>query len=201
MNTKGEQVSDFSRVCVKIHARAGHDLGDEAALLVPIFHEWIRDQVFDLVMLDVADYSHVPDGPGVMLVTHEIHFGLDRAADGRLGLLAQRRIDFEGTGAEAIADTLRHALAFAARLQQDDRVRGRVDFDPSALRVEANDRLRAPNTAAGYDAFEPLVREAIGLLFPGRRAEVTRIGNDPRDRLAAEVRVEGLVAVQEPVGA
>ena len=38
---------------------------------IPIFHEWIKSRrLEDEVMIDVADYSHVPDGPGVILVGH-----------------------------------------------------------------------------------------------------------------------------------
>jgi len=197
---KGEFLDDFSRVCVKVYAHEGHDLGDEAALLVPIYHEWIRDGVLDLVMLDVADYSHVPDGPGMMLVTHELNFAMDRA-DGRLGLLAQRRIDFDGTGVEAVADTLARALDFTARLERDARVQGKLTFDPASLRIEANDRLRAPNSDEGYESFEPLVREAVTGAFPGRAVTVSRIRNDPRDRLSVEVRVPGLATVAEVVPA
>jgi hypothetical protein len=197
---KGNLVKDFSRVCVKIHARDGHDLGDEAELFVPVFHDWIREKALDLVMLDVADYSHVPEGPGVMLVTHELHFALDRS-DGRLGLLAQRRIDFDGTGVEAVADTLRHALRFASLLVADPRVKGRLDFDLSGLRIEANDRLRAPNTAEGYGAFEPLVREAVARVFPGVDLEVSRIENDARDRLSVAVRGEFALDATESVTA
>ena len=197
---KGDLLDDFSRVCVKVYAHEGHDLGNEAELLVPIYHEWIRDGALDLVMLDVADYSHVPDGPGVMLVTHELNFAMDRS-DGRLGLLAHRRIDFDGTGVEAVADTLVRALDFAGRLERDARLQGKLAFDPAALRIEANDRLQAPNSDEGYAAFEPLVREAVNRAFPGRVATVSRVGNDPRDRLATEVRVAGLAAVGEVVPA
>ena len=197
---KGELLDDLSRVCVKVYAHEGHDLGGEAALLVPIYHEWIRDGVLDLVMLDVADYSHVPDGPGMMLVTHELNFAMDRA-DGRLGLLAQRRIDFGGTGVEAVEDTLARALDFAARLERDARVQGKLTFDPTSLRIEANDRLRAPNTDEGYESFEPVVREAVTGAFPGRAVTVSRVRNDPRDRLSVEVRVAGLATVGEVVPA
>jgi len=197
---KGELLDDFSRVCVKVYAHEGHDFGSEAALLVPIYHEWIRDGVLDLVMLDVADYSHVPDGPGMMLVTHELNFAMDRA-DGRLGLLAQRRIDFDGTGVEAVEDTLARALDFAARLERDARVQGKLTFDPASLRIEANDRLRAPNTDEGYESFKPVVREAVTGAFPGRAVTVSRVRNDPRDRLSVEVRVAGLATVGEVVPA
>jgi hypothetical protein len=96
------------RVCVKIFA-AEHKIEDDAALFVPIFHEWIRDQVLDLVVLDVADYAHAPESPGIMLVCHEASFSLDRS-DGRLGIVVQRRTPVDRGPVEAVASTMRLAV-------------------------------------------------------------------------------------------
>ena len=71
-----------SRVCVKLYAE-DRGIGDQT--FVPIFHEWIRDQALEgLVLFDVADYAHVPDSPGIVLVTYEItcEKGLDAAQAG-----------------------------------------------------------------------------------------------------------------------
>ena len=46
---------------------------------IPVFHNWIQDKVVDdHLLIDVADYSHISDGPGVMLIAHEGHFSLDQ---------------------------------------------------------------------------------------------------------------------------
>jgi hypothetical protein len=88
-----------------------------------------------------------------------------------------------------LADAIRHGVRVAERLAGDERVHGRLAFDVSSFRVEANDRLRAPNTDDAYRAFEPIVRAAVARAFDGARAAVTRVVNDPRDRLAADVKV------------
>ncbi len=183
------RVDDFYRVCVKIYA-SEHAIEDDAALFVPIFHEWIRDRALDLVALDVADYAHAPESPGIMLVCHEVSFSLDRA-DGTFGLLAQRRTPIAGTAVDAIATTIRQALGIGARLEGDPRVAGKLKFDPSTLRIEANDRLLIPNSDAGYTRFGHLVREAVGSVLGGEDATVVRVANDPRDRLAVDVSVHG----------
>src|SRR6266513_3157575 len=100
-------MDDLHRVCVKLYAPEPDDGVD--TILVPVFHEWIRDRALDLVLVDVADYTHAPDSPGVVLVSHEASFALDRS-DGRFGLLAQRRRPVAGDAAVAIATTLRQAL-------------------------------------------------------------------------------------------
>jgi hypothetical protein len=198
--TGRETLDGFYRVCVKIYANEPEGVKD-ADLFVPIFHEWIRDRVFDLVLFDVADYAHTPESPGIVLVTHEAHFAMDRS-DGRFGLLGQRRVRFAGGASGAVAATLGQVLEFAAKLEQDPRVAGKIKFDAAKIRLESNDRLRYPNDEPGYRAFEALVRDALATAFPGRRAEtVSRVANDPRDRLALEVRLEGSSDVQELVAA
>ena len=182
-------IDDLQRVCVKIYAP---DPGVDDQVFVPIFHEWIRDGAFDdLVLFDVADYAHVPESPGVVLVTHDAHFALDRS-DGRFGLLVQRRVPGDGDAVATLALTIRQGLEVAERLAGDARLEGQLEFDPSALRVEANDRLRAPNTDAGYRAFEPVVRAAAAQALGAAQPEVSRVRNDPRDRLTADVKVAGI---------
>jgi hypothetical protein len=176
----------LKRVCVKLYA-SGPGVDDQT--FVPIFHEWIRDRTFgeELVLFDVADYAHVPDGPGIVLVTHEAHFSLDRS-DGRFGLHVQRRVDGPHDPVATLERTIRYGKQVAERLERDPRIAGKLKFDVSAIRVESNDRLRAPNTEEGWRLFEPLVRDAVAKAT-GKKAAVTRVSNDPRDRLTADVKV------------
>ncbi|MDE0081182.1 MAG: hypothetical protein OXT72_00855 [Gammaproteobacteria bacterium] len=183
----GTRLAGLYRVCVKCYA-AEYTVENDAELFVPIFHDWIRDRALDLVMLDVADYAHAPDSPGIVLVCHEASFALDRS-DGRLGLLCQRRLPFDGTASEGIAETVRQTLDVAARLEADPRVMGKLRFDPTRLRIEANDRLLAPNSSEGYRDFAALVRAAIATAFGAGEPAVEKIDNDPRDRLALFVRL------------
>ena len=190
----GRTIEGLQRICLKLYAPE-QGIGDQA--FVPIFHEWIRDQALEnLVLFDVADYAHVPESPGIVLVTHEASFSLDRS-DGLFGLLAQRRVNGSGEAADMIATTLRHALQVAAKLEDDPRLAGKLAFDRSRVMIEANDRLRAPNTDEGYRTLEPVVSTAIKAVFSDSTPKVTRVNNDPRDRLAANVSV-GAAATQAP---
>lgn len=183
-----EQPAGLYRVCVKLYSPEATESGGDAAVYVPIFHEWIREQRLDLVLIDVADYAHAPDSPGIMLISHEASFALDRA-DGRFGLLVQRRTPIEGTPADAVATTFRHAVEAATLLQDDPRLAGRLDFDAANPRIEANDRLRIPNSDEGFRLFEPVVREGVAAVRPGANVRISRVENDPRDRLAVQVRI------------
>ena len=58
-------------------------LADAASLdlepLIPIFHSWITGGAFNEMLLDVADYRHVPSGPGVVVIGHEADYSVDNA--------------------------------------------------------------------------------------------------------------------------
>lgn len=187
-------MNQLSRVCVKVYAADPGAAIDDAAVYVPIFHEWIRKGDLGLVTIDVADYAHVPDSPGIMLVAHEAAFSLDRA-DGRFGLLGQRRTPIDGGAVASITATLRQVLQIAERLQGEPQLSGVLNFDLGTVRVESNDRLNGPNSDEGYVSFEPAVREALSAVFPGSTVTVSRVQNDPRDRLAVEARVDGAAAL------
>jgi hypothetical protein len=179
-------MSTLQRVCVSLRASRGERIPD--ATFVPVFHQWIRDRAIDdLVLLDVADYSHVPEGPGVMLVAHSIAFSLDRA-EGQFSLVAQQRRPGAGDTAATIADLVRRIGVLATALENHPRLAGQLAFDRSVVRVEANDRLLAPNSDQGFATFAPAVRSAWAELRSEQPVTLARAKNDPRDRLAIEVR-------------
>ena len=63
---------------------------EDLSLIIPVFHRWIQTHKVPELLLDVADYRHVPEGPGVILVAHEAIYGIDQVGN-RNGLLYNRR--------------------------------------------------------------------------------------------------------------
>lgn len=171
---------NLDRFCLKFFAQPGADVDD--AVFIDIFHEWIRLKKLGGVLLDVADYRHVPGGPGVMLITHEINFAMDYT-EGRFGLLAQRKLGHE-TGHQArILELARATVAFGALLETDPRLAGRLKLEAGRFHYQSNDRLLAPNTASAFNEIQPDLQAAAEIIYPGRPVTITRVNNDPRDRL------------------
>jgi len=77
-----------------------------------VFNSWIQQQRLDELLIDVADYLHVHNGPGLMLIGHEADYSLDNRA-GRLGLLYNRKAQLDGNTQEKLAQAVRAALAAA----------------------------------------------------------------------------------------
>ena len=175
---------NLERFCLKFFARPDADIDDE--IFITIFHEWIRYQKLGGVLLDVADYRHVPSGPGVMLMTHEINFALDRS-DGRFGLFAQQKLSQAHNRRDQILTLVRAAVDFGALLESDWRVKRNLSLEGGQFQLMSNDRLLLPNTDSAYTNLLPDLETAAAIVYPGRDISVTRVENDPRERLTAIV--------------
>ena len=146
---------------------------------VPVFHRWIRDNVCDEMLVDVADYRHVPEGPGVMLIGHQANYSLDNR-ENRRGLLYNRKAVLDGTLRDRLRQAHEAALTACKRLESDPAFGGNLHFELGHCEVFVNDRLLAPNTEETWLLLKPELEN----LFPGCSLE--RRG-EPRDLLRVEV--------------
>lgn len=152
---------------------------------IGIFHSWIQAQDLGGTPIDVADYKHVPDGPGIMLIAHEADRSLDYA-DGRAGVIYQRKRDLTGSLEERFVQVILAAEATAERLEGEDRADG-VRFDRDELEIRLHDRRLAPNSDEGLDAVRPALEAALGRVREGRTVVLDRAEDDPRAPLTVRV--------------
>ena len=130
--------------------------------LIPVYHRWIQQQVFpDMLAIDVADYSHVPAGPGVMLIGHHADISVDNRQN-RAGMLYSRKTVFGGSFAEKLRHSYERAVAAAHRLEQEPEFRGRISFDESEVEVFVADRLLAPNNEQTWNELRGSIEKVFG---------------------------------------
>ena len=166
---------------VKVYAK-GNDV--ELEKLIPVFHEWIREKkISDELLIDVADYAHVPQGPGVVLIGHQSDYYLDMADD-RPGLLYSRKRGYDGDFQGGIDDAFKRVLE-ACKLLEEEADLG-LEFATDEVLFRVQDRLSAPNSDATYEAYKPALERATDALFGGS-ASIERVGS-PRGPFA--VRIE-----------
>jgi hypothetical protein len=139
----------------KLQAKIFLDGGEAPALepLVPVFHDWIKHHRLNELLVDVANYAHVPKGPGVGIVGHEADYFVDLSED-RPGLLYSRKRQ-PPPPEERIQDTFRHALHAARMLEQEKALAGKLRFRTNELLFRINDRLLAPATASTFHQIRP----------------------------------------------
>ena len=191
---------NLERFCLKFFAHSGAEIDD--AIFIDIFHEWIRHKKLGGILLDVADYRHVPDGPGIMLITHEINFAMDYGS-GRFGLYAQRKLGRGQNQVNRILELIRATAAFGALLENDPRLTGALKLEAGNFHFISNDRLLAPNRLETFDELRPALHKAAALVYPGQAVSLTRLDNDPRDRLTVAIDSGlslGIGALLETIG-
>jgi hypothetical protein len=163
-----------------------NDSGLNLDPVIPIFHSWIQNQVFDELLLDVADYRHVKDGPGIILIGHEADYSLDNT-DGRLGIRYNRKAPLAGTNQDRLEQAARSALAAIQRLEDDPRLNGKIVFNGHDLEVVINDRLLAPNRPETRQAVEPEFERFARKLF-GSQSYSLSYTDDPRRLFGVRVK-------------
>ena len=147
-------------------------------VFVTVFHRWIQQQaVTDHLLVDVADYAHVPDGPGTLLVAHEANIAMDRD-EGRLGLLYQRKQPLAGDFATRLRTVVAIARDACRRLESDPSLKG-MKFRTDQLLIRLNDRLAAPNTNETLQQHRRDI-EAVAAETLGVRAVTLQRPDDPR---------------------
>ncbi len=175
--------TDLVRIGAKLYAENPEVIDLES--YIPLFHGWIQRRGLDGVPIDVADYAHVPEGPGVMLIGHEADRSLD-LGEGRPGVLYQRKRE----GAGSLVERLAASIAAADRLADDieaDPLGDGVRFGRDEILVVVPDRLRLANDDAGLARIAPAIEEALASARPGRSATLERSPDDPGGPLRVRV--------------
>lgn len=151
---------DLQKLNVKLFVQQPNDI--PLADFVAVFHGWI--QATDGVYHDVADYSHMQDGPGIVLVAREAHVSMDETG-GRRGLLYSQKTPLPGTAQQKLCAVLRSALENSRRLTSEPALKGRLGFRSDQVEIAVNDRSAVPNTKESFETLKPDLDRAARRLF------------------------------------
>jgi hypothetical protein len=162
--------------------------------LIPMYHRWIQQKTLEDLLIDVADYSHVPAGPGIMLIAHEGNYALDETGHER-GIMYYSKHALTGELPERFAQVARKTLKAAKLMTGDAELNGELKVPGNDLQFFANDRLVAPNTDAAYAELEPALKRFLDRLYAGAPYTLVR-ESDPKERLSVRVRTAGPVDLE-----
>lgn len=151
---------------------------------IDVFHSWI--QATDGIYYDVADYSHVRSGPGIVLVAHEANISMDNA-DNRLGLLYNRKQSFSGSNQEKLRSVFRATLNYCRRIEEEPSLQGKLRFRGDEALLLINDRLLAPNAEESFHAVKSDLEELARSLYGGADFTLER-ERDPRKRFSVQLK-------------
>lgn len=157
---------------------------------IDIFHGWIQGS--DGVYHDVADYSHMQAGPGIVLVASDANVSIDET-DNRRGLLYSQKSKLSGSNLEKLNTVLRAALENCQRLEQEPALRGQVKFAGNQVEIFVNDRLAAPNTEETFEKIRPEIDFLARCLYASTNFTLACDTRDPRRRLSVTISTPLLV--------
>jgi len=177
-----ETTVELQHINVKLILKGSENLNLDS--VIPVFHSWIQDQIFDELLLDVADYRHVKHGPGLILIGHEADYSLDNS-DGLLGVRYNRKAPLLGTNFDRLIQATRSALLACQRLEADKQLNRKLYFNGQDVQLIINDRLLAPNTEMTRQAAAPDFNRLAAKIFG--QAELS-YSTDPRRLLSAHIR-------------
>jgi hypothetical protein len=155
---------DSSKLAFKLFFAPGTSIDVEA--FVPVFHHWIQQKsLAGHQLIDVADYSHVYQGPGTMLISYEANLHIDEE-DSRPSLMYVRKAPIAGSLQDRMRAVLGYTLQAAALIEAAPEFAGKVRFKTDEIAFRINDRLNGPNTQATFDAIkgdlEAVLKKASG---------------------------------------
>jgi len=159
---------------------------------IEIFHSWI--QATDGVYHDVADYSHMQAGPGIVLVANDANVSIDESGS-RRGLLFSQKAPLAGSNKDKLRAVLRAALESCRKLEAEPALRGKLRFAANEAVISLNDRLLGENSQEGFDAVKGDVEAVAKQLFGGGAVSLAR-DSDARRQLKFHVKSSVAVDVQ-----
>ena len=151
---------------------------------IEVFHRWVAEQAMGELLIDVADYRHVPMGPGVVLVGHESDYAMDWKGN-RPGLLYNCKVARDGSNEDRIRTALRSAARACSLLEAEfEGLRfSRQEFD-----LSINDRALAPNTEETYESCNSELPGLLQNVFGTSELEL-QYNRDPRSIFGAVVKL------------
>ena len=141
--------------------------------IVRLLHRWVSEHRLDALLIDVANYSHIHHGPGIMLIGHGCQYALEQS-EGRRSLRYAARRDAPVAVATALRSALGRAAEVCALLEAE--LAGKLAFATDELVLGFDDRLNAPNTPETLDKCMPSLERLAGAIGAGGPAQIEQIG-------------------------
>lgn len=160
---------------------------------IDIFHGWIQST--DGIYHDVADYSHMQAGPGIVLVANDANVSVDET-ENRRGLLFSQKRPLSGSNQERLRTVFRAALEHCRKLEDEPALRGQLRFAPNEAVISINDRLLGSNSEESFDDFRAEIEALAKQLYGDAQVSFER-DSDARHRLNVHLKTSAAVGLQQ----
>ena len=160
---------------------------------IEIFHSWI--QATDGIYHDVADYSHMEAGPGIVLVANDANISIDESGN-RRGLLYSRKKALSGSNQERLRAVVRSCLEIFGKLESEPKLNGRFKSLGNEAEIAVNDRLNWPNTDESFAEMAAEIQLLGKTLFSDAQINLEREA-EKRKKFAVRIKASRSFAIDE----
>ena len=183
------------RLAIKFKLKNKPDFEPEA--VVAVFQRWIQEHAVEGLLIDVVDYKHVQEGPGVILIADEGDYGYD--LNNGVGLRYTRKRFLQDNFLDTLRLTFRLAFIASQRLEDEDAL-SEIEFDYASAEISFLDRKYYRNDA---DTLDQVNDELVGFLSElyGDEVTLSRTNDDSREAFSVsyvvsngDVNVDRLIA-------
>jgi hypothetical protein len=182
------------RTQVKFFLDATHPI--DTALFTGVFQRWIQENALGELLIDVADYRHVFQGPGTVLIGHESDYTIDNR-DGRIGLLYTRKRQTTEDLAAQLRTALQRTLKAADLLEHEAAFKPALKFNPGEIEVRLLDRLNFQNNPATFEGIKDDVTAVLGEFYGVSPVQIEPVQGDPRELFALRVTASGVTSLAD----
>src|SRR5258707_9564016 len=168
----------------------------ELGRFVSVFQRLIQQQALEGLLIDVADYQHVFDGPGVVLIAHDGDYAVQKI-DGRLGVTYIRKRRTDASLPAQLRTSFRLALMVCAALEKEPSFQGKLKFRTDEAEIRLLDRLQFPNQPEVFEAVKDDLQAAISDVYGATATRLELINEDPRQVFTVSLHAEGAAAIPE----
>ena len=168
----------------------------DGALFTGVFQRWIQENLLDELLIDVADYRHVFQGPGTVLIGHYSDYTIDNR-DGRLGLIYTRKRQSTEDVAAQLRSSLQSNLKAAELLEHEAAFKPALKFKTDEIEVRFVDRLNFKNSTATFDSIKDDVSAVLSEFYSAYPVQIEQVQSDPRDLFALRVTAQGAVSLAD----
>ena len=168
------------------------------AEIIPLFHRWIQNKSVDGLLIDVADYSHMHQGPGVMLMGHDIDYSID-FGEGRPGLSCKMKGTTPSDLGDGVERILKAALVACQKLEHDEHLTANVQFHTGEVLLSVYDRLSVSNSTESVDDVWAQVQRHFNRLYQRADVDFQVAFEDPRAACSIRVQAESSPSLSECV--
>lgn len=155
------------------------ELNVDPGRFIEVFHRWIREQTLEELLVDVADYRHVPAGPSVLLVGLEADYSLDNTGN-RYGMRYNRKAPVEGSNLDRVCQAVQCAVHVCQLLEAQFEADGPLRFSRREFELSVNDRALAPNTPETFEAAKAELLLGLETILGHSDFTLTHQSGDPR---------------------